>query len=114
MQGKITKRKVDALERGEILHDQEIKGFVARCLDSGAVTYGYRYRDKSTGKQRWLGLGLHGAITADEARGLAKKRAGDVADSRDPVAEREEARAEAAKEKEDDANTLNSVLDQFI
>ena len=68
MQGKITKRKVDTLEPGQILHDQEIKGFVARCLNSGAVTYGYRYRDKGTGKQRWLGLGLHGSITADEAR----------------------------------------------
>ena len=42
MQGKITKRKVDTLEPGQILHDQEIKGFVARFLNSGAVTYGYR------------------------------------------------------------------------
>jgi len=114
MQGKITKRKVDTLEPGQILHDQEIKGFVARCLNSGAVTYGYRYRDKGTGKQRWLGLGLHGSITADEARDLAKKRAGDVADHRDPVAELEAKRAEAARERQADANTVDFVLDQFI
>jgi integrase len=114
MQGKISKRKVDTLEPGQILHDQEIKGFVARCLNSGAVTYGYRYRDKGTGKQRWLGLGLHGSITADEARDLAKKRAGDVADHRDPVAEREAKRAEAAKERRAEANTVDAVLDQFI
>jgi integrase len=114
MQGKITKRKVDTLEPGQILHDQEIKGFVARCLNSGAVTYGYRYRDKGTGKQRWLGLGLHGSITADEARDLAKKRAGDVADHRDPVAELEAKRAEAARERQADANTVDAVLDQFI
>jgi len=114
MQGKITKRKVDTLEPGQILHDQEIKVFVARCLNSGAVTYGYRYRDKGTGKQRWLGLCLHGSITADEARDLAKKRAGDVADHRDPVAELEAKRAEAARERQADANTVHAVLDQFI
>ncbi|MBR1145092.1 site-specific integrase [Bradyrhizobium sp. AUGA SZCCT0431] len=114
MQGKITKRKVDTLEAGQVLHDQEIKGFVARCLNSGAVTYGYRYRDKGTGKQRWLGLGLHGSITADEARDLAKKRAGDVADHRDPVAELEEKRAAAARERQADTNTVDAVLDQFI
>ena len=87
---------------------------MARCLNSGAVTYGYRYRDKGTGKQRWLGLGLHGSITADEARDLAKKRAGDVADSRDPVAELAAKRAEAARERQADANTVDFVLDQFI
>jgi hypothetical protein len=31
MQGKIPKRKVDTLEAGQILHDQEIRGFVARA-----------------------------------------------------------------------------------
>ena len=87
MPANITKRTVDALENG-ILADTEIKGFVVRRLDSGAATYGFRYRDKTTGKQRWVGLGLHGSITADEARVLAKKRAGEVADARDPVGER--------------------------
>lgn len=114
MQGKITKRKVDTLEAGQVLHDQEIKGFVARCLGSGAVTYGYRYRDKGTGKQRWLGLGLHGSITADEARDLAKKEAGKVADNRDPVAEREAKREEAARERQAETKTVDAVLDQFI
>ena len=38
MQAKITKTKVEALKAGEILADKEVKGFVARCLDSGAVT----------------------------------------------------------------------------
>lgn len=112
MQGKITKRSVDALGSG-ILADTEIKGFVARRLDSGAATYGFRYRDKSTGKQRWLALGLHGAITADEARALAKKRAGEVANSRDPVAEQEESRTAAKLAKVADANTVDAILDKF-
>lgn len=113
MQAKITKRSVDALKSG-ILADTEIKGFVARRLDSGAASYGFRYRDKATGKQRWVGLGLHGTITADEARGIAKKRAGEVAHSRDPVAEREETRAVAKRVKLAETNTVDAILDKFV
>ena len=81
---------------GQMLADKEVKGFVARMLNSGAVSYGYRYRDKTTGKQRWLGLGLHGSnITAEQARDLAKKAAGEVANKKDPVGELEKTRAEA-------------------
>jgi integrase len=108
---KITKRQVDNMRPGGILADTEIKGFVARRLPSGIVTYGYRYRDKMTGRQRWIGLGLHGAITPDKARDLAKKRAGEVADSRDPAAEVEMARDKA---KVAGANTVDAVLDNFM
>jgi integrase len=110
---KITKRAVDALKAG-ILADTEIKGFVVRRLDSGAASYGFRYRDKTTGTQRWIGLGLHGNITADKARTEAKKRAGEVAASRDPVAEREETRAAASLAKLAETNTVDAILDKFI
>jgi len=106
MPAKITKRVVDALAPGTIIADNEIKGFVARRLPSGVISYGYRYRAKS-GKQRWLPLGLHGAVTPDEARGLAKRAAGDVAHGRDPQSERANARAAAI-------NTVNKVLDDFL
>jgi integrase len=114
MKAKITKRRVCAMSPGDVLADDEIKGFVARRLGSGVITYGFRYRDKSTGRQRWIGLGLHGSITASEARGFAKKRAGEVADKRDPVAEREVSRAKAAKARDADANTVDAILDSFM
>jgi hypothetical protein len=85
MRGKITKRQIDVMTAGTILADEEVRGFVARKLSTGAVTHGFRYRDKTTGKQRWIGLGLHGSITPDQARIQAKKRAGEVADGRDPA-----------------------------
>lgn len=113
MQVKISKTQVDRMTAGQILADKEVKGFVARCLNSGAVTYGFRYRDKTTRKQRWLGLGLHGSITAEQARELAKKAAGEVADKKDPQGDLEEARAEAKREKLTAANTVNAVLDAF-
>ncbi|MGQ2185408.1 tyrosine-type recombinase/integrase [Bradyrhizobium barranii] len=113
MQVKISKTQVDRMTAGQILADKEVKGFVARKLDSGAVTFGYRYRDKTTGKQRWLGLGLHGNITAEQARDFAKKAAGEVADKKDPQGELEEVRAEAKRETLAAVNTVNAVLDAF-
>jgi integrase len=85
VRGKITKRAVDALRAGDILADEEVRGFVVRCLPSRVVTYGLRYR--AAGKQRWLALGLHGKLTPEQARDLAKQRAGEVAGGRDPAAE---------------------------
>ena len=114
MKAKITKRRIDNLKPGQIVVDDEIKGFVARRLHSGAITYGFRYRDRGTSKQRWLGLGLHGSITADQARVIAKKRAGEVADARDPVAEREATRAAAAKAKVADTYTVDAIIDAFV
>lgn len=113
MQVKISKTQVDRMTAGQILADKEVKGFVARCLNSGAVTYGYRYRDKTTGKQRWLGLGLHGNITAEQARDFAKKAAGEVADKKDPQGDLEVSRAEAKREMLANQNTVNVVLDAF-
>ncbi|WP_347264452.1 site-specific integrase [Nitrobacter sp.] len=113
MQGKISKSRVDKMRAGEIIADGEIRGFVARKLSSGKVTFGYRYRD-AAGKQKWHGLGIMGSITPDEARTLAKKRAGEVADGRDPSAERATAKAEAAKVGRAASNTVNAILDDFV
>jgi integrase len=106
MKAKITKRTVDALAAGDFIADTEVKGFVVRRLASGTTTYGYRFRNRA-GEQRWLPLGLHGQITPDQARVLAKKRAGEVADARDPAAERASKRAATT-------NTLDAVLDTFL
>lgn len=110
---KIRKSRIDQMKPGEIMADGEIKGFVARKLSSGKVTFGYRYRD-AAGKQKWHGLGLMGSITAEQARILAKKRAGEVADGRDPSAERMAARQEAARASRAALNTVNTILDDFV
>jgi integrase len=117
MKGKISKRTVGALKAGEIIADAgdgAIKGFTARRLASGTVVYGFRFRDKTTRKEHWVALGQHGQITADEARVLAKKHAGKVADNRNPAVERERARAEAAKARAADTNTVDTLLDNFM
>lgn len=70
-QGKINKSAVENLQPGELLADVEVKGFAARCLPSGTVSYGYRYRN-AKGEQKWLPLGTHGQVTAEQARKAAK------------------------------------------
>jgi integrase len=107
VKAKINKSSVDKLAPGDFIADTEVKNFTARSLPSGVVTYGYRYRVK--GKQRWLPLGLHGGITPQQARRLAKKRAGEVADGRDPVAEQK-----AERQARKGALTVNALLDSFV
>jgi integrase len=110
MKGKISKRTVDALQPGQTLADTEIRGFVCRCLPSGTRSYGLRYR--AGGKQHWFSIGEHGRVTADEARRLARKRAGEIADNRNPalekIADRAKAQAETA------IPTVNALLDDFL
>jgi integrase len=113
MAARITKRAVDALEPGGRIADSEIRGFLVRRLDSGVASYAYRYRVKGTNQQRLISLGLHGTITADQARTLAKKRAGDVAHGNDPKGDREETRAEAKRERLAETNTVDAILDKF-
>ncbi len=94
MKAKITRASVDAFAKGKFISDTEIVGFIARRLKkSGTVTFGYQYTAPD-GKRRWLGLGLYGNVTADEARTAAKRKAGIVADDRDPA---KEAEAEAKR-----------------
>jgi len=110
---KITKRAVDALSPGARIADSEIRGFLVRRLDSGAASYAFRYRVKGTNQQRLISLGLHGTITADQARTLARKRAGEVADGKDPKGEREETRSAAILAKLAETNTVDAILDNF-
>lgn len=106
----ITKSTVDRLAPGDVLHDREIAGFIARCLPSGVVSYGFRYRT-ADGKRPMLSLGVHGKITPAEARTLAKKRAGEVADGRDPAGARDAAREKVEINK---TKTVDAVLDEHV
>jgi integrase len=109
MRKPITKRAVDAMRPGDIIADETVEGFIARCLPSGKISYGFRYRTKLTGERRWMALGKHGQVTPDQARTIAQKHAGAVADGRDPQAEQVESRARAKA-----AKTVGDVIDMYI
>jgi len=107
----ITKRGVDALKRGGSISDDQVRGFIARRLPSNVATFGFRYVERTTGKRRWLPLGLYGRITVEEARRLAQKAAGDVAMGDDPLQERLDERKASRSEP---SQTVNDVLDRFL
>lgn len=109
MRGKISKRTVDDLVAGDVLWDTELKGFVARKLNSGHVSYGLKYTDRATGGQRWLALGLHGALTPELARRMAQSERGRIAAGADPQAERK-----AEKVRRTGIVTVNDLLDAHI
>jgi integrase len=105
---KITKRSVDALKpvKGQILHlwDDELRGFGARCLPSGLKVYVLKYRTHG-GRQRWLTIGQHGALTPEQARTRAAQEKAAVSSGADPSAARQKKRRE---------NTVAAVADRYL
>ena len=74
---RLTKRIVDAAkpaDREYILWDIDIAGFGLRVMPGGRKTYLLKYRvgGGRGGQPRKPALGVHGKITAEEARDLAK------------------------------------------
>src|SRR5262245_59917909 len=97
MRKKITQAELTKLTTvGVMICDREIKGFVARRLPSGAISFGYRYR--ANGRQHWHSFGKLGEeITIDEARRQAKILAGAVASGGNPVIQIAEEKAANAE-----------------
>jgi integrase len=83
---KITKRFVESIKPDPIktlIHwDDELKGFGLVILPSGRRTYCIQYRNNYRIKKR-LKIGIHGPITTEEARNLAKIQLGQVAKGED-------------------------------
>jgi integrase len=104
---KITTKSIAKLQLGARITDSEMRGFIARRLPSGKVSFGYQYVAPTSGERRWISIGLLGEVTAEEARTQAKRYAGQRAGLRDPVSEHKAARARSE-------NTVDHVLDKFL
>jgi integrase len=88
---KITKRFVESIppdsEKVLLFWDDEIRGFGVVVRPGGRQTYCVQYRNKQRILRR-LKLGVHGQITAEEARALAKQHLGSVSHGEDPLAQK--------------------------
>jgi integrase len=115
---KLTKRVIDQadLTRGRhYLWDNELRGFGVQVETSGTKTYFVRYRPKGHGRdgaRRFFKLGRHGDLTPDQARDQAKAILGQIAEGRDPAAERTTNRDAAIKRR--DAMTVKALGDLFL
>ena len=91
---KITKRSVDGAaprEQEYFIWDEELKGFGLRVYPSGRKMYLAQFR--AGGRVRRVNVGLHGAITAEDARTEAMKHLSVVRLGGDPAAERDRHKA---------------------
>jgi integrase len=73
---RLTKKRVDAMQPGELLWDADVKGFGVR--DQGGRK-AYVLKARINGRQRWLTIGSHGAPwTVETARQEAQRLWGDI------------------------------------
>lgn len=107
---RITKTLVESIPtpdtRPSFAWDDKISGFGIKVLPSGKRKYVLKYRTHGgrAGRQRWLGLGMHGPVTAEQARVLAQRALAVVADGGDPQGARQSVAA---------APTLAHVWDRY-
>lgn len=92
---KLTKRLVESIvpdsEKMIKQWDSEIKGFGVIILPSGRRTYCVQYRNAQRVKKMFK-IGVHGQITTEEARSLAKKYLSDVVHGQDPASKKKDDR----------------------
>jgi integrase len=92
---RLTKSIVDGLTAAAkdlVVWDRDLKGFGVKVTPTGKKVYFAFYRTMS-GQQRKPSIGLHGKVTAEEARQIAKKWIAAAVSGHDVSAERQEARA---------------------
>ncbi len=107
---KLTTKHVKALkprDRDYVVWDSEITGFGARVRPSGKITYIFKYRvgGGRTGTMRKPTIGVHGAITADQAREIVRDWAAQVAHGGDPGGQRKSDRR---------APTMSDIADRYL
>ncbi|MBA3814510.1 MAG: tyrosine-type recombinase/integrase [Alphaproteobacteria bacterium] len=105
---KFTKRFVESIvpdPQKMIKHwDSELKGFGLIVLPSGRRTYCVQYRNAQR-VQKMFKIGVHGQVTTEEARVLAKKYLSGVVHGHDPVKVKKESR---------DLPTLNELARDYV
>jgi integrase len=105
---KVTKRNVDALKpsagKQTVLWDDELRSFGVRCLPSGLKVYVLKYRTQG-GRQRWLTLGQHGALTPEQARIKAGREKAAISGGADPSGTKQTKRHEA---------TIAAVAERYL
>jgi integrase len=92
---RLTKSIVDGLtpkSKDLVVWDRDLKGFGVKVTPTGKKIYFAFYRTMS-GQQRKPSIGLHGKVTAEEARQIARKWIAAAVSGQDISGERQESRA---------------------
>ena len=87
---KLTKRLIESTEsqsKDILLWDSGLKGFFCKVTPQGKKVYSLYYRTHD-GRQRRPKIGDHGAVTCEQARGIAQQWLAEVAQGKDPSAQK--------------------------
>jgi integrase len=116
--GKIIKTAVDALEpkrradgslADAFLWDEQLKGFGVKATPGGKKVFIVQYCiGGRAGKDQRLTLGVHGSITADQARKMALAELGKIAAGQDPAAARRSEKRKLA------AETFKDIAEAYL
>jgi integrase len=71
------------------LWDTDLRGFGVSLQHTGVRSYVVRYRVRGSRRDRRMVIGRHGPLTLQQARQEAKRLLGEVAQGRDPAADRQ-------------------------
>lgn len=108
MAQRLSKRVVDATnpdEKDVYVWDSSLKGFGLKVTPKGRKTYLIQYRiGGRKGRTRRFTIGVHGTLTAEQAREKAKKALGQVSSGIDPAIEKDKVRS---------GYTISDMLDKF-
>lgn len=103
----LTKTLIDKLEpkdKDYIVWDDKISGFGVKVTPKGRKSYLMKYRNHE-GRQRKPNIGVHGNITCEQARKIAEKWHGRIANNEDPFEEKEISK---------NSPTVAELCDRFI
>ena len=105
---RINKTLIDQLRpavgRDLFVWDDKLRGFGLRMKPSGRASYVVQYKTVH-GSTRRMTLGQVGALTPDQARGLASRRLGEVECGRDPSKDRRQSR---------EAQTVKALCEEYL
>src|SRR5579863_5263628 len=111
----LTKQRVEAIAlpaTGEsIVWDDRLTGFAVRISATGRRTYIVQRRT-SAGRQLKMRIGVHGDLTADQARKLAAIELGKLAAGADPAADRSAAREQEVRRRA--IPTVAAICQRYI
>ncbi|MEQ9350257.1 MAG: tyrosine-type recombinase/integrase, partial [Alphaproteobacteria bacterium] len=106
LMARLTKKAVDAAKpsgRDYFHWDDTLPGFGVRVFASGRKSYVIQYR--VAGRTRRFTIGMHGKLTAEQARSRAVRLLAEISDGHDPSSDRRQAR---------NAITVSQLADLYL
>ena len=91
----LTEESIKTAQPGDVLRDQRVRGLHLRVFSSGKKSFYLYFRTKA-GRERKPKLGDYPSIKLGQARQIAQKTLGAVAEGKDPAAEIQASRAAPA------------------